>query len=56
MTTKRLDVKCGTCGKEGKALIILNKILSFRWVYWGMTLDDWECKHCYNTAYNFKQK
>lgn len=53
MTTKRLEVVCGTCGKKGRALIILSRILSFRWVWWGY---EWECKHCYKTGYNFKQK
>ena len=45
MINMKLKVQCSSCGKKGKVLIILKKILSLKWVWWGI---EWECKKCYN--------
>ncbi len=43
----KLKVECSMCGKKGRVLIILKRILSFKWVWWGI---KWECKKCYKTV------
>lgn len=51
-----LKVNCVECGKEGRVLILKEKILSRKWWYFGrisgkLTLDGkevdyWECREC----------
>ena len=44
---------CSGCGKKGKVLILLGKILSRKWFYFGTismkngSADYWECERCY---------
>ena len=47
-----LKVKCLCCGKEGKVLVILKRIIS-RWGFWGVIkspkngkIEYWECPKC----------